>query len=232
MPATITITRPTYTINDNLTPAQFNACTVLSATVPNAEAAVLGVIQLAGDLSAGSAAAPEIGANKITVAKMQQIATLKMLGRQTAATGNIEVLDLSAVGYVLCSAADVAAQRTALGLDSSTGYIAVPHYAAAPSTLTYAGSVAVDFSTGAPTMQTITLTGNLTLTTSGLAAGRCKLIRLVGDGSIRTLTLPAGWKFLNGAAPVSLAANKTAELFLRSWSTADANVIAYYGVEP
>jgi len=65
--------------------------------------------------------------------------------------------------------------------------------------------------------------------TSGPATGM--MIRLIGDSSARTLTFPAGWVFLNGTAPSSLAANKTAILFLFCWGTTNSDVTATYAVQ-
>lgn len=56
--------------------------------------------------------------NLITLAKLQTIATNKVLGRSTAGTGNVELLDATTAGLALLSAANAAAQRTALGLGS------------------------------------------------------------------------------------------------------------------
>lgn len=98
------------------------------------------------------------------------------------------------------------------------------------STLTYAASVAVDFA--GDDYKSLTLTGNVTFTSSNLAAPRSISVRIIGDGSIRTLTFPAGWKFLGAAAPASLAANKIAVLSVTSFGTTDANVVAAYSAEP
>lgn len=98
------------------------------------------------------------------------------------------------------------------------------------STLTYASSTPIDFN--ANSLQSVTLTGNITFTTSNLAAGRSASVRIVGDGSIRTLTFPGTWTFIGGGAPANLAASKTAILSLVSWSTTDASVVAAYAVQP
>jgi hypothetical protein len=34
------------------------------------------------------------------------------------------------------------------------------------------------------------------------------LVRLIGDAALRTLTFPAGWRFVVSAAPTDIAANK------------------------
>jgi hypothetical protein len=80
---------------------------------------------------------------------------------------------------------------------------------------------------------TIFLTGNLTLTTSNRAAGRFVSLRLVCDGTLRTLTVPAGWVFLGptGTKPSNIAASKTASLSLTYYGTAETDCIAAYGVQ-
>ena len=98
------------------------------------------------------------------------------------------------------------------------------------STLTYAGSVALDFNGDG--FQTVTLTGVIEFTTANLAAGRSKTIRIIGDSSSRALTFPLGWKFIGAAAPATLAANKIGILTLTSFGTTDANVVAAYAAEP
>lgn len=97
------------------------------------------------------------------------------------------------------------------------------------STTTFAASTALDFA--ATSLTTVTLTGNVVFTTSGLAAGRTLTLRIVGDGSIRTLGFPA-WKFVGSTAPATIAASKVAVLSLVSFGTTDADVVAAYSVEP
>ncbi len=98
-----------------------------------------------------------------------------------------------------------------------------------PTTTTYGASTALDFDS--TSLTTVTLTGNITFTTSNLSAGETLTVRIVGDGSIRTFVFPA-WKFVGAAAPASLAANKVAILSLVSFSTTDASVVASYAAEP
>jgi hypothetical protein len=99
-----------------------------------------------------------------------------------------------------------------------------------PSTLTYAATTTIDFSNDG--LKTVTLSGNITFATSNLAAGRSVTVRIIGDGSSRTLTFPGTWTFVGAAAPASLAASKTAILTLTSFSTTDANVVAAYAAAP
>jgi hypothetical protein len=105
-------------------------------------------------------------------------------------------------------------------------------FAAAYATLGYAGTVDIDF-TNVNTYRQITLAGDLILTTSNRAAARNKVIFLVGDGSIRTLTFPAGWTFVNASGmPASLAANKTAVLSIVCRDANDSGVLAVYTEQP
>ncbi len=96
------------------------------------------------------------------------------------------------------------------------------------ATVSYAASTAIDFASNP--RQSVTLGGNVTFTTSNLAAGRGVLLRVVGDGSNRTLTFPA-WTFLGGT-PSTLTANKTMVCDLMSWSTTDASVSAACAIQP
>jgi hypothetical protein len=94
--------------------------------------------------------------------------------------------------------------------------------------LTYAASVQVDFGTAED--KTITLSGDLALTSAGLEAGREVSIRVIADGSTRTLSFPSGWTFI-GSEPSDIAANKTGVLSLKSYGSADADVVAAWAVE-
>jgi hypothetical protein len=96
------------------------------------------------------------------------------------------------------------------------------------TSLTYAATTDLDFS--AADEQILTLAGNITFTTSNRAASRVKGVRITGDGSSRTLTWPAGWKWL-GPVPTALAAGKTARLSLVCYGTADTDILAAYTVE-
>jgi len=95
-------------------------------------------------------------------------------------------------------------------------------------TVVYNANIALDFREEG--FHTIALTGDLTLTTSNLGVGRAIALRIVCDGSDRTLTFPGTWTFL-GTMPVNIAAGKTGVLSLTSFSTTDADVIAAWGVE-
>lgn len=109
---------------------------------------------------------------------------------------------------------------TAAGLTPATSYAAI----------TYAASVALDLSALDGQYRTISLTGDLTLTTSNRATGRTAVIRIIADASQRTLTFPADWKFL-GTKPANIAASKTGVLSLTFFGTADSDCVAAWGVQ-
>ena len=85
-------------------------------------------------------------------------------------------------------------------------------------------------STLAGLYRTISLTGNLTFTTSNRAAGRIVVLRLICDATQRNLTFPADWKFI-GTKPSNIAASKTGILTLTFFGSTDADCIAAYGVQ-
>lgn len=97
-------------------------------------------------------------------------------------------------------------------------------------TITYAATTDLDMSALAGGYRTISLTGNLTLTTSNRASGRTVTLRLICDATARTLTFPAGWVFV-GQKPATIAASKTAVLSLTFFGTADTDCVAAYGVQ-
>lgn len=97
-------------------------------------------------------------------------------------------------------------------------------------TVSYAASTALDLT--ANNYQTVSLTGDITFTTSNRGSGRSISIRIVGDGSTRNLTFPVGWTFLGSAAPATLAASKTAVLSIFCYGSNDSDIVAAYAVQP
>jgi Major tropism determinant N-terminal domain len=96
--------------------------------------------------------------------------------------------------------------------------------------LIYASNMNLNFQTFAG--KRVSLTGNVTFSGSGYLYGAYVIVRIVCDGSSRTLAFPSGWKFVGAAAPASIAANKTALLQLWSFGTVEGDVVAQYLVEP
>lgn len=101
---------------------------------------------------------------------------------------------------------------------------------AAQAVLTYGATPAIPF-TGAMIL-TLALTGDVSFTTTGLAAGRRVRLFITADGTPRNFTFPGGWKWIGAAAPASIAASKTGILELDSTTGADSGVIARWTVEP
>lgn len=156
-------------------------------------------------------------------------------------SGAVTTVSCTSAGRALLDDADAAAQRTTLELNSMAqqaadavavtgGTVKVPYYAATPSTLTYDPATVVEFSSSAPSLQTITLTGSVAFTSSNLSAGAVKALRIIPGASNRSVTFPA-WKFVGQAAPTAFLANKTARINLESWGTTDADVVAIFAVE-
>jgi len=93
----------------------------------------------------------------------------------------------------------------------------------------YAASVNLDFNGVAH--KRLDLGGNLSLTTTNMDYGKSLLLRILADGSTRTLAFPSGWRWVAGTAPANLASNKLALLHLRCFGTAESDVVAEYQVE-
>lgn len=87
------------------------------------------------------------------------------------------------------------------------------------------GTVDLNFLTLRGTIQTITLTGNPTFTTSNKAAGRSFELRIASGGSARTITWPT-WIAFGAALPTSLASGKTLSVALRCLGTTEVSVDA------
>ena len=95
------------------------------------------------------------------------------------------------------------------------------------------GATTVNF--GHDQLQTYALTGNITISTSGSASGKNKTMKIKPDGTDRTVTVPATWKWV-GTNPttsnvITITASKTAILTLTAFGGGDANIVAAYAVE-
>ena len=97
-------------------------------------------------------------------------------------------------------------------------------------TIAYGATVDLDMATLTGKYRTISLTGNLTFTTSNRASGRQVVLRLLADASTRTLTFPGGWRFV-GTKPANIAASKVGVLSILFFGTADSDCVAAWGVE-
>ena len=88
-------------------------------------------------------------------------------------------------------------------------------------------TTALDFS--GDQLQTISISANTTFTTSNIAIGKSKTIKITTDSTLRTLTFPA-WKFV-GAKPTEQAGSKIGILTITSFGSTDSDIIAGYAVE-
>lgn len=99
------------------------------------------------------------------------------------------------------------------------------------STLTYASTITPNFN-DLFVVRTIALTGNLTFgNASNKANGKEKIYILEADGSSRTLTFPASWRWPGDTKPTDIASGKLAVLSLYCYGTTEATIIASYSVE-
>jgi hypothetical protein len=121
---------------------------------------------------------------------------------------------------VIDGASDIEAlaEATADGLT-----LAVPAFSTAAT-----NSVNIDLSVDR--VITRTATGTVAFTGSAYAAGKSASVRVVAGASSRSLTFPAGWKFVS-LKPTTLAANKVGVLAVTSFGTAEADVVCAFAAE-
>lgn len=79
-------------------------------------------------------------------------------------------------------------------------------------------------------LASISIVANTTFTGSNYGTGKVKELRIITDGTLRTLAFPAGWVFV-GAKPADQAASKTGLLKLTCYGAAEADVVAEYAVQ-
>jgi hypothetical protein len=148
--------------------------------------------------------------------------TLAITAATTSAAGSMSSTDKTKLDGIEAGAQinPGTVTTSAAGLQPASGY----------GTISYAAQVTIDFAARDKTMHTISLTGALELLASNLANGREVRLRLVCDGTQRTLTFPTDWKFV-GTKPANLAASKVAILSLAAFGTTNADVVAAYAVQ-
>jgi hypothetical protein len=100
------------------------------------------------------------------------------------------------------------------------------------NTLAPGATVIIDTDPVLPVFNSVTLDQNTTFATAvgKLGNGRSASVRVVCDGTTRTLTFPAGWTWL-GSIPASLAAGDTGYLSITAYGAADTDVIAAWSYE-
>jgi hypothetical protein len=93
------------------------------------------------------------------------------------------------------------------------------------------GTVTIDFALGRLQIL-MPLYGDVTFATANRLVSRVCQVSIPCGATGRNLSFPAGWIFVGGAAPASIAANKTALLELWCTGSSDTEVIARYSVQP
>jgi hypothetical protein len=136
----------------------------------------------------------------------------------------------SPVGYLKLSGGTLSG---GLGIGSGnldvTNRILAGKWSNTISSLSYSATTDLDFD--GISVRTLSLTGNVTFTTSNRVVGRMLKIYISCDGTGRTFTFPS-WKWLQ-TAPTGIVASKKACLTLECvFGTADTDIVATYAEEP
>ena len=92
------------------------------------------------------------------------------------------------------------------------------------------GAVTVDFTAGRLQMVTPVLS-DVALSSSNRLVSRVCWVFLTCGATGRNLSFPAGWRFVGGAAPTSIAANKTALLELWCLGNNESDVMARWSAQ-
>lgn len=93
------------------------------------------------------------------------------------------------------------------------------------STLTQASPTVIDFDSD--DYRTLSLSGNVTFSTTNRGAPKTVTIKIICDGTTRTLTFPADWVFV-GDKPTQIAANKVGALTVTCFGSAETDLVAAY----
>jgi hypothetical protein len=167
--------------------------------------------------------ATTIADNAVSLAKMADMATASLLGRDTAGTGDPEVLSAATARSLLglATTSDVE-----FGSMHATSFVDEVYDAGNTGT-----AINLDLSNGG--VQTMTLTGNATITLTGESAtantGSSVTLILTNDATAdRTITLAGGTFYVpNGAANRSTAANA---IDVWTFFTPDQGTTWYYNI--
>ena len=189
------------------------------ATVNSSDATLLNRANHTGTQGAGTITGL---ASVATSGAYSDLSGTPTLGTAAAAnTGDFATAAQGALADSAVQPGDLTTVTTAAaGLAPATSFAAI----------NYAASVALDMAALNGQYRTISLTGDLELTTANRAAGQTLVLRLIADGTERTLTFPVGWVFV-GTKPSTIAASKTGVLSLTFFGTADTDCVAAWGVQ-
>lgn len=117
----------------------------------------------------------------------------------------------------------------AADIPSTLNTTTFPNVIITPTALSYSATTDIDFDGNG--FRTLSLTGDVTFTTSNKAAGKTVTVKILADSSTRNFTFPS-WHFVGAAAPASIAASKTAVVTVTAFGTLDTDCVAAYAVEP
>lgn len=200
------VTNPTITPNLTLslgaiTPSSVAASGLVTGSNLSGTNSGDQTIVLSGDVSGTGTGAitTAIGANKVTLAQMAQIATGSFLGRNTASTGNVEVLS-------------TATTKTMLGLSGSNSgdvSLAGENYITIAGQIITANAVNLSGSNATGTLAAgrfPALTGDLTTVTGALATTLATVNSNTGSFGSAT---QAGTFTVNGKGLITAASNVT-----------------------
>lgn len=102
------------------------------------------------------------------------------------------------------------------------------------NTITPAATVVIDASPDLPVFNSLSVDQDTTFTTANLGPGRSASVRVVCDGTTRSLTFPTGpggWTWLGSGPPSVLAAGDVGYLSITAYGTTDADVVAAWSYE-
>jgi hypothetical protein len=216
------ITLPLLTANDTLVTAAF-AQTLTNKTI---DASANTISNITNTEISSSAA--------ITLSKLATLTASKALvsdGSGVISTSSVTSTELgyvSGVTSAIQTQLDAKVNLTGAQTVSDKDITVTKRVTNDITTITYSATTNLDLD--ANEVQTLSLTGNVTFTTSNRAAGKHKTVKISCDGTQRTLTFPS-WKFVGNTAPANIAANKTAILTITCFGTADTDIVAAYSVE-
>lgn len=218
--ATSTDTLENKTINTS-----DNTITVASADVTGLSSSLALKAPIASPTFTGTVAIPNIANLETTVTSKAPIASPTF-------TGTVAIPNYADVETTL----DGIATKAPLANPTFTGTVTTAAVDVAGNNIDNIQNLIHDISTtttaldfSGDQLQTISISAPTTFTTSNLAVGKSKTIKITTDGTLRTLTFPA-WKFV-GTKPTDQAASKVGILTLTSFGTTDADCVAAYAVE-
>lgn len=110
--------------------------------------------------------------------------------------------------------------------DTMTGRLTVPSVRVNESTIPYGANITVNFD--GSTLQTCNLSGDVTVATSNRGVGKSVALRVVADGTERTVALASGIRPLRELAPFTVPANKIGILSLTSYGSNESDTVAIW----